>query len=140
MAYSTVQFRVTSMIYKKGLRDDNGNLFGFGTHIYRHYYGVKDGRRNMSKYEKMVACNRKSSLEKIDLAKKAIFETLDDGEKITVPKLMAKTDLSMAMGNEIEALYEKIRSLQEENRRLIKENEKLQKALNKKNASLLRRL
>ncbi len=127
----------------------------------------------MSKYEKMVACNRKSSLEKIDLAKKAIFEMLDDGEKITVPKLMAKTGLSrgffykntvvrgvlnkaleqqvgmtdprknildMAMGNEIEALHEKIRSLQEENRRLIKENEKLQKALNKKNASLLRSL
>jgi len=121
----------------------------------------------------MVACNRKSSLEKIDLAKKAIFEMLDDGEKITVPKLMAKTGLSrgffykntvvrdvlnkaleqqvgmtdprknildMAMGNEIEALHEKIRSLQEENRRLIKENEKLQKALNKKNASLLRSL
>ncbi len=127
----------------------------------------------MSKYEKMVACNRKSSLEKIDLAKKAIFEMLDDGEKITVPKLMAKTGLSrgffykntvvrdvlnkaleqqvgmtdprknildMAMGNEIEALHERIRSLQEENRRLIKENEKLQKALNKKNASLLRSL
>lgn len=127
----------------------------------------------MSKYEKMVACNRKSSLEKTDLAKKAIFEMLDDGEKITVPKLMAKTGLSrgffyknpvvrgvlnkaleqqvgmvdprksildMAMGNEIEALHEKIRSLQEENRRLIKENEKLQKALNKKNASLLRSL
>ncbi len=127
----------------------------------------------MSNYEKMVACNRKSSLEKIDLAKKAIFEVLDDGEKITVPKLMAKTGLSrgffykntvvrgvlnkaleqqvgmtdprknildMAMENEIEALHEKIRSLQEENRRLIKENEKLQKALNKKNASLLRSL
>lgn len=127
----------------------------------------------MSKYEKMVACNRKSSLEKIDLAKKAIFEMLDDGEKITVPKLMAKTGLSrgffykntvvrgvlnkaleqqvgmtdprknildMAMENEIEALHEKIRSLQEENRQLIKENEKLQKALNRKNASLLRSL
>lgn len=127
----------------------------------------------MSKYEKMVACNRKSSLEKIDLAKKAIFEMLDDGEKITVPKLMAKTGLSrgffykntvvrgvlnkaleqqvgmtdprksildMAMGNEIEVLHEKIRSLQDENRQLIKENEKLQKALNRKNASLLRSL
>ena len=48
--------------------------------------------------------------------------------------------LDMAMENEIEALHEKIRSLQEENRLLIKENEKLQKALNKKNASLLRSL
>ena len=29
------------MIYKKELRDDNGEIFGFGTHIYRHYYGMK---------------------------------------------------------------------------------------------------
>ncbi len=48
----------------------------------------------MSKYEKMVACNRKSSAEKIDLAKKTIFEMLDEGEKITIPKLIAKTGLS----------------------------------------------
>lgn len=48
----------------------------------------------MSKYEKMLECNRKSSSEKIELAKKTIFEMLDDGEKITIPKLMAKTGLS----------------------------------------------
>ncbi len=41
MSYSTVQYRVTKMTHKKDLRDDNGNLFGFGTHIYRHYFGVK---------------------------------------------------------------------------------------------------
>ncbi len=120
----------------------------------------------MSKYEKMVACNRQSSLEKIDLAKKTIFEMLEDGEKITIPKLIAKTGLSrgffyknsivrsvldkaleqqvgmtdprknildMAMDNEIAALHEKIRSLQAE-------NERLKKALNKKNASLIRSL
>lgn len=120
----------------------------------------------MSKYEKMVACNRQSSLEKIDLAKKAIFEMLDDGEKITIPKLIEKTGLSrgffyknpfvrsaldkaleqqagmtdprksildMAMNNEITALHEKIRTLQAE-------NERLKKALNKKNANLIRSL
>lgn len=48
----------------------------------------------MSKYEKMLECNRKSSSEKIDLAKKTIFEMLDDGEKITIPKLITKTGLS----------------------------------------------
>lgn len=41
IAYSTVRSRVLGMIYKKDLRDDNGNLFGFGTHIYRHLYGTK---------------------------------------------------------------------------------------------------
>lgn len=127
----------------------------------------------MSKYEKMVACNRKSSADKIELAKKTIFEMLDEGEKITIPKLIAKTGLSrgffyknpivrnvlnkaleqqvgmtdprknildMVMDNEIVALHEKIRALQKENNRLADENERLQKALNKKNASLLRSL
>ena len=44
----------------------------------------------MSKYEKMVACNRKSSADKIELAKKTIFKMLDEGEKITIPKLIAR--------------------------------------------------
>lgn len=29
------------MIHEKDIRDDNGNLFGFGSHLYRHYYSVK---------------------------------------------------------------------------------------------------
>ena len=41
MPYTKVQYLVTAMIYYKDLRDDNGELFGFSTHIYRHYYGVK---------------------------------------------------------------------------------------------------
>lgn len=30
-----------SMIQEKQLKDDNDRLFGFGTHMFRHYYGVK---------------------------------------------------------------------------------------------------
>lgn len=41
MQYNMVQTRVTEMIYKEDLRDDNGDLFGFNTHMYRHYYGEK---------------------------------------------------------------------------------------------------
>ncbi len=41
MTYTSIRYRVLSMIYEKNLRDDNGNLFGFGTHIYRHLYGTK---------------------------------------------------------------------------------------------------
>ena len=48
----------------------------------------------MSKYDKMVACNKKASAAKIELARKTILEMMDDGEKVTVPKLMAKTGLS----------------------------------------------
>lgn len=41
LQYSTVQQRVIRMIHKEDIRDDEGNLFGFGTHMYRHYYGMK---------------------------------------------------------------------------------------------------
>jgi len=39
--YSSLRSKVTRMIYEKGLKDDNGNYFGFGTHLYRHRYGMK---------------------------------------------------------------------------------------------------
>jgi Site-specific recombinase XerD len=41
LQYSTVQARAIRMIHKEDIRDDEGNLFGFGSHMYRHYYGVK---------------------------------------------------------------------------------------------------
>ena len=53
-----------------------------------------DGVRNMSKYDKMIALNKKSSEEKVDKAVKAIHKMLEDGEKVTIPKLMNKTGLS----------------------------------------------
>ena len=31
----------TRFIQKKDLRDDNGELFGFGTHMFRHVYGIR---------------------------------------------------------------------------------------------------
>lgn len=48
----------------------------------------------MQKYEKMIALNRQISDKKIKLAKETIWGMLDKGEKITIPKLMAKTGLS----------------------------------------------
>lgn len=48
----------------------------------------------MSKYDKMIALNKKNSEEKIDKAVKAVRKMLDDGEKVTIPKLMSKTGLS----------------------------------------------
>ena len=36
-----IQSRIVRMIREQDIRDDNGNLFGFGSHLYRHYYGVK---------------------------------------------------------------------------------------------------
>lgn len=53
-----------------------------------------DGVKNMSKYDKMIALNKQRSGEKIDTAIKAIYKMMDEGEKVTVPKLMQKTGLS----------------------------------------------
>lgn len=48
----------------------------------------------MQKYEKMIALNREISDQKIKLAKETIWRMLDEGDKITIPKLMVKTGLS----------------------------------------------
>lgn len=41
LQYATLRARVLQLIYNEDVRDDNGELFGFGTHMFRHYYGVK---------------------------------------------------------------------------------------------------
>lgn len=41
LLYTTIQSAVVKMIRREDLRDDNGVLFGFGSHLYRHTYGVK---------------------------------------------------------------------------------------------------
>lgn len=41
MQYNTLQNRVMNIISKKNLRDDQGKLFGFGTHMFRHVYGIR---------------------------------------------------------------------------------------------------
>ena len=41
MQYNTLQNRVMDIISKKNLRDDQGKLFGFGTHMFRHVYGIR---------------------------------------------------------------------------------------------------
>lgn len=50
--------------------------------------------KNMNKYDKMIEKNKKSSEDKINRAKQAIQEMLDDEEKVTIPRLMKSTGLS----------------------------------------------
>lgn len=54
----------------------------------------KAGVQSMSKYDKMLETNRKSSEEKINRARGTIQEMLLEQEKITIPVLMKKTGLS----------------------------------------------
>lgn len=49
---------------------------------------------NMNKYDNMLAVNRERSREKVTSAKIAIRELMEDGERISVPKLMKLTGLS----------------------------------------------
>lgn len=41
MQYNTVQNKLMDLIQKKDLRDDHGELFGFGTYMFRHVYGIR---------------------------------------------------------------------------------------------------
>ena len=53
-----------------------------------------DGVKIMSKYDKMIEINRERSGEKITAARTAIRKLMEDGERISVPKLMKMTGLS----------------------------------------------
>lgn len=94
----------------------------------------------MNKYDKMISVNRQKSEDKISRAKQVIYQMLDEKEKITVPKLKARTGLvdprknilNMAMNNELELLQRQIEFLRKENEQLKNENARIQKALNKK--------
>ena len=48
----------------------------------------------MSKYDKMLEVNHRQSVEKIQRAKLAIQEMIEEEDKVTVPKLIQKTGLS----------------------------------------------
>lgn len=48
----------------------------------------------MSKYDKMLEVNHRQSVEKIQRAKLAIQEMVEEEDKVTVPKLIQKTGLS----------------------------------------------
>ena len=48
----------------------------------------------MSKYDKMMALNKKASEEKIEKARREIVRMVEEGEKLSIQKLMQRTGLS----------------------------------------------
>lgn len=48
----------------------------------------------VNKYDNMLAVNRERSREKIANAKIAIWKMMEDGERVSVPKLIKRTGLS----------------------------------------------
>lgn len=52
------------------------------------------GVKIMSKYDKMIEINRERSGAKIESAKLAIRKLMEDGERVSIPRLMKMTGLS----------------------------------------------
>lgn len=48
----------------------------------------------MSKYDRMIALNKQASEEKTEKARREIVRMVDDGEKVSIQKLMQRTGLS----------------------------------------------
>lgn len=48
----------------------------------------------MSKYDKMIALNKQASEEKMEKARREIVRMVEEGEKLSIQKLMQKTGLS----------------------------------------------
>lgn len=48
----------------------------------------------MNKYDRMLAVNKQASEAKIEKARREIVRMVDDGEKVSIQKLMERTDLS----------------------------------------------
>lgn len=99
LPYNRIQEKVVAMIHEENLRDDNGRLFGFGSHMYRHYYGVKltemhlddftiakllghSSVRNVKYYRKMSNQTLADETRKVrDMLSEIILQNLDGWEE-----------------------------------------------------------
>lgn len=89
LQYSTIQVRVVKMIYEKNLRDDNGRLFGFGTHMYRHSYGVKLTEMHLDDWT-IARLLGHNNLRNVKYYRKMSNQSLADETRIVRQKLSAK--------------------------------------------------
>ena len=88
MAYSKIQYHLMALIHENDLRDDQGELFGVGTHLIRHTYGQKLTEMHMDdvtiakllghKGLSSVRHYRKMSNQKLAEETKKLREGMDD--------------------------------------------------------------
>ena len=93
------------MIHKENLRDDNGRLFGFGSHMYRHYYGVKLTEMHLDDFT-IAKLLGHSSVRNVKYYRKMSNQVLAD-ETREVRQLLSEIILQNLDGWEPE--YEQIR-------------------------------
>ena len=107
------------LIQKKDLRDDHGELFGFGTHMFRHVYGIR--------------------LTELHLDDWTIAKLLGHALQVQAGMVDKRRKiLDMAMDNRILQLEQQVAKLKRENETLRKENEAMRKALNKRDLNLIK--
>lgn len=105
LQYGTIQNKVIAMIHKENLRDDNGRLFGFGTHMYRHYYGLKLTEMHLDDFT-IAKLLGHSSVRNVKFYRRMSNQTLAD-ETREVRQLLSDIILQNLDGWEPE--YEQIR-------------------------------
>nr|WP_300909382.1 tyrosine-type recombinase/integrase [uncultured Acetatifactor sp.] len=105
LPYNRLQNKVVEMIHKENLRDDNGRLFGFGSHMYRHYYGVKLTEMHLDDFT-IAKLLGHSSVQNVKYYRKMSNQTLAD-ETREVRNMLSEIILQNLDGWEEE--YEQIR-------------------------------
>lgn len=105
LQYHRIQDKVVAMIHKENLLDDNGRLFGFGTHMYRHYYGAKLTEMHLDDFT-IAKLLGHSSVQNVKYYRKMSNQTLAD-ETREVLQLLSDIILQNLDGWEPE--YEQIR-------------------------------
>lgn len=105
LQYATIQYKVTAMLQKEKLLDDNGRLFGFGTHMYRHYYGMKLTEMHLDDFT-IAKLLGHSSVRNVKYYRKMSSQTLAD-ETREVRQMLSDIILQNLDGWEPE--YEQIR-------------------------------
>lgn len=99
--YSMIQNQIMTMIRQEDIRDDNGELLKFGTHIFRHCYGKKLTEMHVDDWmiakllghtsiysvhhyrkigNKLMADETRTAREKMDMILLDIIEGWDDYE------------------------------------------------------------
>ena len=105
LPYNRLQNKVVEMIHKENLRDDNGRLFGFGSHMFRHYYGAKLTEMHLDDFT-IAKLLGHSSVQNVKYYRKMSNQTLAD-ETRAVRNMLSEIILQNLDGWEEE--YEKIR-------------------------------
>ena len=77
LPYSRLQCRVVGMIRKENLRDDNGRLFGFCSHMFRHCYGAKLTEMHLDDFT-IAKLLGHSSVQNVKYYRKMSNQTLAD--------------------------------------------------------------